>query len=117
MAWIEHFDWMNDLLKLSRALAEEGYEDVLFIDLQDAGKILTEKRLEVIRAVAEGDVESIRGLARQLGRKENVVHEDLMLLFEEGVIDFEEEKNRKIPVLRHENILVKPVALKRKATV
>ncbi|MBS1264090.1 MAG: hypothetical protein MAG715_01290 [Methanonatronarchaeales archaeon] len=114
---VEEFDGVSDLLKLSRALADEGYEDVLFVDLEDAGRILTEKRLELIRAVAEGDVESIRGLARQLDRKENVVHEDLTLLFEEGVIDFEEEKNRKIPVLRHENIWIKPVSLKRKATV
>lgn len=104
---------MDNLLKLSQTLAEEGYEDVLFIDLEDARKVLTEKRLEIIETIRDEDIESIRALARKLDRQENVVHDDLMLLFEEGIIDFEEEANRKMPVLRHENIFVRPITLKR----
>lgn len=104
---------MDNLLKLSQTLAEEGYEDVLFIDLEDARKVLTEKRLEIIETIRDEDIESIRDLARKLDRQENVVHDDLMLLFEEGIIDFEEEANRKMPVLRHENIFVRPITLKR----
>ena len=104
---------MDDLLDLSRTLAGQGYEDVLFIDLEDARKVLTEKRLEIIEAIRDQEISSIRDLARQLDRKENVVHSDLQLLFEEGVVDFEQEANRKIPVLRHENIFVRPITLKK----
>lgn len=104
---------MDELLDLSRTLAEQGYDDVLFIDLEDARKVLTEKRLEIIETIQSREVSSIRDLARQLDRKENVVYSDLQLLFEEGVVDFEEEANRKIPVLRHENIFVRPITLKK----
>lgn len=104
---------MDDLLTLSQTLVKEGYEDVLFIDLKDARKVLTEKRLEIIETIRDEDIESIRDLARTLDRGENVVYDDLKLLFEEGIINFEKEANRKIPVLRHENIFVRPITLKR----
>ncbi|KXA95609.1 hypothetical protein AKJ36_00215 [candidate division MSBL1 archaeon SCGC-AAA259I07] len=70
--------------------------------------------MELIQTIRDEEIESIRDLARKLGRKENVVYDDLKLLFEEGVIDFEEESNRKIPVLRHENIWIRPLVLERK---
>lgn len=104
---------MNELLKLSKTLEDAGYRDLLLIEPEDARKILTEKRLEIIRKLQREDVESIRGLARELGRGENVVHRDLKTLFEEGVIDFEEEGKRKVPVLRHENIWIKPLTAKK----
>lgn len=103
---------MKEMLELSRSLSDAGYKDILFLDLEDAGKVLTQKRLELIEEIKKGDIESIRDLGRKLERKENVVYNDLELLFEEGIIDFKQEKNRKIPVLRHENIFVKPLSLK-----
>lgn len=105
---------MNELLQLSKALSKEGYEDVLFLNLEDARRILTEKRLELIQTIKDREINSIRDLARKLDRKENVVYDDLNLLFEEGVIDFEEEGNRKIPVFRHENIWIRPITMKKK---
>ena len=77
-----------------------------------ARKVLTEGRLEIIETIRDEDIESIRDLARMLDRGENVGYEDLKLLFEEGIIDFETEANRKIPVLRHKNIFVRPIRLK-----
>lgn len=108
---------MNELLDLSRTLAEQGYEDVLFIDLEDARKVITEKRLEIIETIQNQEISSIRDLARKLDRKENVVYADLQLLFEEGVVDFEQEANRKIPVLRHENIFVRPITMSKEEAV
>jgi predicted transcriptional regulator len=105
---------MDELLQLSKTLSKEGYEDVLFLSLVDARRVLTEKRLEIIQTIKDEEIESIRGLARKLDRKENIVYEDLRLLFEEGVIDFEDEGNRRIPVLRHENIWVRPITMKKK---
>lgn len=100
-------------LELSKYLLKEGFEDVLFLNHDTARKVLTEKRKEIIETIKNGDVESIRGLSRKLGRKENVVHEDLGILFEAGIIDFEKEKNRKEPVLRHKNIFVKPITFEK----
>lgn len=105
---------MDEILQLSKTLSKEGYEDVLFLSLKDARRVLTEKRLEIIQTIKGKEIESIRDLARKLDRKENVVYDDLKLLFEEGVIDFEEEANRKIPVLRHENIWIQPITMKKK---
>lgn len=104
---------MDELLKLSKTLSEEGYRDVLFLNLEDARRVLTEKRLEIIETIKSEEIRSIRELAREVERKENVVYDDLKLLFEEGVIDFEEESNRKIPVLRHKNIWIHPLTLKK----
>lgn len=103
---------MDEQLILSEALADAGYEDVLIIDLENARKVLTDRRLEVIQTIRDQDVSSIRELARTLDRKENVVYEDLQLLFEEGIVDFERDANRKVPVLRHDNALVRPITLR-----
>ncbi len=108
---------MEESLKISRILSREGYNDVLFLSPEDARRVLTEKRLEIIRTVKDEEPESIRGLARRLGRRENVVYEDLELLFEEGIIDFEEEGNRKIPVLRHRNVWVYPIVVEREKSI
>lgn len=105
---------MNELLKLSRMLSEEGYEDVLILDPEDARKVLTEKRLEIIETLKNEELNGIRDLSRKLGRNESNVFEDLKVLFEKGVIDFEEEKNRKVPVLSHRNIFIKPINLEEK---
>lgn len=102
---------MERTSKISKILSREGYDDVLFLRPEDARKVLTQKRLEIIRTVESEKVDSIRGLARKLDRKENVVYEDLELLFEEGIIDFEEKGNRKIPILRHKNVMVYPIVV------
>ena len=100
-------------LELSRRLLKEGFEDVLFLSHETARKVLTEKRKEIIETIQNEDVESIRDLSRRLERKENVVYKDLGVLFEAGVVDFEEDKNRKRPVLRHKNIFVKPITFQK----
>lgn len=100
-------------LELSKQLLKKGFEDVLFLNHDTARKVLTEKREEIIKTIKNEEVESIRDLSRKLGRKENVVYEDLGILFEAGVIGFEKLKNRKKPVLRHKNIFVKPITFEK----
>lgn len=105
---------MDETFRISEILSEHGFEDVLLLDPEDARKVLTAKRREIIEIMKNEEIESIRGLARRLDRNVSLVHEDLKLLFEEGVIDFEKRKNRKAPVLRHKNIIVKPLILQEK---
>lgn len=102
---------MDESFRISKILSEHGFKDVLLLEPEDARKVLTEKRREIIELIKNERVESIRELARELERNVSLIHKDLKLLFEEGVIDFKEEGNRKIPILRHKNIIIKPLLL------
>jgi predicted transcriptional regulator len=50
-------------------------------------KVLSPKRLEIIRALAGADPLSIREVARRVGRDFKGVHSDVALLIEAGVVD------------------------------
>ncbi|MDY6768741.1 MAG: transcriptional regulator [Candidatus Nanohaloarchaea archaeon] len=95
--------------EIVESLSEAGYDNILVLTPEAAADVTTEKRMELISTIRANDVRSIRGLARTVDRKENVVHEDLQILFRKGVVDFEEEGNRKIPVIPHDKILVEPI--------
>ncbi len=99
------------IFEISKKMSELGYRDVLFLEPKDAAKVMTPKRLEIIEAVKKGEIKSIRDLSRKLGRKENVVHQDLMILAEEGVINFRESGNAKIPMLRHQVVWSLPICI------
>lgn len=92
-----------------RRLMTGGFEDVLVLDLDAATRILTEKRRELLERIEEGDVESVRSLADELGRDKAAVSRDLDLLFEHDLIEYEREGSRKIPNPKHETVLVKPI--------
>jgi len=95
-------------------MRESSMEDALFIDYDSAREVLTPKRRELIKKMEDKEIESMRNLARKVDRGKNVVFDDLVLLAEKGVIDFKKEKNRKIPVLSHSNIFIKPLKLDKK---
>lgn len=90
-------------------LAKAGFEDFYIIDPENARKLLTEKRREMITELREGDSSSIRELARNLGRDVKQVKEDLDILNEFSLIEYEEDRNRKKPKLKHEKIFIKPL--------
>lgn len=90
-------------------LAESDREDFLNLRRETAERVLTEKRMEIVAAIAEGDVESVRDLARRLDRDVSIVSRDLDVLFEAAVIDYERDGRAKRPVLAHENVFVTPV--------
>lgn len=98
-------------LELARFLAEKGYSNILFLKPEDARKVLTEKRVEIVRTLKKEEIKSIRDLARKLDRNVSVVHQDLRILFEEGVIDFKKEKNSKIPILDCDGIFTLPLKI------
>lgn len=96
-------------LEFARALSKAGYSDVLVLDRETAQKVLTEKRLELLEEIQNQEAGSVRGLARSVDRDPSQVSRDLDLLFENGLIDFKEQGDRKIPLLRHEHVFVKPI--------
>lgn len=90
-------------------LAKAGETDFYVISLEDAEKLLTEKRMELIYVLKNQEVSSSRELSRVLDRDIKQVSEDLNLLHEISVIEFKQKGNRKIPQLRHKNIFIQPV--------
>lgn len=90
-------------------LAESGHDDVLTLRRETASRVLTDKRMELLAEIAEGDASSVRELARRLDRDVSIVSRDLDVLFEAAVIDYERDGRAKRPVLAHENVLVEPV--------
>lgn len=96
-------------LELAQDLSNEGYTDVLVLTADTASQVLTEKRQELMQLIKEERAESVRDLARRAGRDVSVVSKDLKLLFRKDVVEFEREKGRKKPVLKHRNIFVEPI--------
>ena len=92
-----------------RRLADVGFDDVLVLRQDTAEEVLTEKRMELVAEIANDDIPSMRELARRVDRDISIVSRDLDVLFEAGVINFEQEGRSKQPVLAHENVLVEPV--------
>jgi predicted transcriptional regulator len=96
--------------RIARALATNGFEDVLVTDRETAKAVLTEKRQELITRIREGNIESVRGLADALDRDVSGVSRDLDLLFEADIVEFDTEGQRKIPRLKHDTVVAEPIA-------
>lgn len=96
-----------------QAVDEAGFHDGLhtFDDLES--RWLTRRRLEIIQYLADDSTEasSIRDLARQLDRQVRAVVDDLDVLVREGIVDYREEDDRKIPVLKRRHLFVRPILL------
>ncbi len=93
------------------SLEEEGYEDILVLEQEQFQSALTERRREIIDILKEGHDLSVSELAKRLDRKKSAVSRDLGKLYEYNVIDFGTEGRKKIPHLKHEVMIVKPVIL------
>jgi predicted transcriptional regulator len=79
---------------------ERGEEVPHVINFQDASRlqrILTSRRLGLVRSLMEAPAESIRGLADRLDRDVRQVHDDLQILTEYGIVHFREEDGAKKP--------------------
>lgn len=95
--------------EIARALAEHGMEDVYVIDRDSAREILTEKRTELLDALKHEETKSVRDLADTLDRDKSVVSQDLKLLAGHDLVELEEKGRRKVPRVKHENVVVAPV--------
>jgi len=95
---------------LDRAEQWDGGEEVPHVvNFQDASRIqrlLTPRRLELIRNLMGNPAESIRDLADRLGRDVRQVHDDLQLLSEYRIVHFREEDGAKKPSVPYETISI-----------
>jgi len=80
-----------------------------FESIEDLRRILTEKRFDLLLAIAHQHPGSVRELADQIGRDYKNVSEDVDLLSQLGLVELEERGGRggpKAPVVPYDEIHV-----------
>jgi predicted transcriptional regulator len=88
---------------------DEGGQPPRTISFEDASELrslLTPRRLELVETLMTHDFGSIREVARHLDRGVREVHEDLELLAEYGIVEFEKDGASKAPRVPHETVRV-----------
>lgn len=99
-------DAFDDAIEAAAA-AEDGDQTaavVSFEEIDGIRKLLTARRLELLRSLMGAPAESISGLADRLGRSYSVVHEDVEVLAEYGIIRFRRVGQAKQPFVPYERI-------------
>ncbi|MFD1635205.1 hypothetical protein ACOZ4L_16305 (plasmid) [Haloplanus ruber] len=81
---------------------------VSFATVGELRKILTDRRIELLRTLlnTDGAAESISALADDLGRDYRTVHDDVSLLADYGLLFVIDEGQSKRPYLPYERILL-----------
>jgi predicted transcriptional regulator len=95
--------------EMAQALARGGMEGVHVISLEQAEEVLTPRRMEILDVLSHGEYESVRGLARELGRDKGQVSRDLGLLAEHGIVTFDTDGRSKSPRLGQEHVVIEPI--------
>jgi predicted transcriptional regulator len=106
---VEGFDDVReDTLERVDAVAEGDSSPavVSFATVGELRKILTDRRIELLRALlnADGAAESISAVADALGRDYRPVHDDISLLADYGLLFVVDDGQRKRPYLPYERI-------------
>jgi len=85
------FDEATDVVRRMEAgkkVRRQG-EWLYFSDVREMGKVLTPKRLEILKAIRDRRPESVRALAALTGRNVKNVADDLALLASLGLVEME----------------------------
>jgi len=86
---------------------EEDTPDVVaFADPDELGRLMTQRRIELIETVMTDLPDSIRDLADKVDRGLREVHEDVHLLADKGIIVLEEDGKAKKPRIPYDNIRI-----------
>lgn len=90
--------------KLSRGERVQKKTAIYFSNLKEMRKVLTEKRLDLLKAVKDKKPASIYELAKVVNRDIRNVLQDLAYLQELGLVEITETKDKKIPHVEYEKI-------------
>jgi predicted transcriptional regulator len=88
---------------------EQGREVPQVVNFQDASRlqrILTPRRLELVRSLMDAPAESMRDLADRLDRDVRQVHDDLQILSEYRIVHFREEGGAKKPFVPYATVKI-----------
>jgi predicted transcriptional regulator len=91
-------------------LADAGNTDTLVLSRESAREVLSPARIELLDRLRTGPVDSVRSLAAELDRDKAGVSRDLARLAELDVVEYERAGRAKRPRLKHDTVLVEPVA-------
>lgn len=74
--------------RMQRAMAGDAQGDAItFASLELLWKVLTPRRLEILRTLTGADPLAIREIARRVGRDVKAVHGDVHALIDAGILD------------------------------
>ncbi|GAA0547673.1 transcriptional regulator [Halorubrum ejinorense] len=88
---------------------EHGEEVPHVVNFQDATRLqrlLTPRRLELVRSLMDAPAESMRDLAERLDRDVRQVHDDLQILNEYRIVHFREEDGAKKPFVPYNTVSI-----------
>ena len=88
---------------------EQGEAVPHVVNFQDASRlqrVLTPRRLELVRSLMDAPAESIRALADRLDRDVRQVHDDLQILGEYRIVHFREDGSAKEPFVPYETVKI-----------
>lgn len=88
---------------------EQGEEVPHVVNFQDASRlqrVLTPRRLELVRSLLDESTESIRALADRLDRDVRQVYDDLQILSEYRIVHFREEGSAKKPRVPYDTVKI-----------
>ena len=77
---------------------------IYFSNIKDFRKVLTDKRLELLKTVKDRKPSSVYELAKMLKRDLKNVLQDIEYLKQAGLVEIEEAENRKIPHVEYDRI-------------
>lgn len=110
---VESFEVMREeTVEMARTAASDDSESqpavVSFASVDQLREILTERRIELLRALIaiDGAAESITALADALDRDYRPVHDDVTLLDRYGVIFVAEDGRAKKPYVPYETVKI-----------
>lgn len=95
--------------EMAQALARGGMEGIQIISHETVRTVLTPRRRELIGTLQREEAESVRDLARRVGRDKAQVSRDLAVLAEHGIVRFEEDGRAKRPYLTQQHVIPEPI--------
>jgi len=99
---------VDEVFEQAEKIVMDFFSDEFFNNAtRDCGffKLFTEKRMQLLRTLHDQRIKSIRDLAEKLERDIKNVWEDLSILSEHNLIEFESKGRSKIPKLRRKVII------------
>ncbi|MBI5026339.1 MAG: HTH domain-containing protein [Nitrospirae bacterium] len=90
--------------KLSRGEHVQKKTAIYFSNLKEMRKVLTERRLELLKAIKDKKPVSVYELAKMVGRDIKNVLQDIAYLQELGLVEITETKDKKVPRVDYDKI-------------
>jgi predicted transcriptional regulator len=95
--------------KLQRGEKVEKRVGIYFESIDTMRKVLTNKRLTILKVIKEEEPNSVYALAKLLGRDLKNVNQDLKMLVDIGLVTVEpvkDDKKRIVPHVEYDKILI-----------